>query len=288
MLKTIDRGQIATAHAAETAAMWVRSLEAEPAGTDRVAALAAKRTTCRVGRGVVEFLEPDGAGPIEEALARRKRPHLYAAGASCVDVAGLAQRLQARGVQVVAEGDQVFFDLAPVLGVAAPMVVSPWQERQSVGLIDYLYEVTLLADDVAARVARFADAFGLAEDVFQPIASETFGYEGVLTLFADDALHRFEIIHPYDREKTMGRFFGREGACYYMCFAETPGMTALEARAAEVGGGITIERPETRATTAAADQMWLHPPALGGVMMGLSRPSMAWRWSGHPERVQPL
>jgi hypothetical protein len=34
-----------------------------------------------------------------------------------------------------------------------------------------------------------------------------------------------------------------------------------------------------------ADQIWLHPATLGGMMLGLSRPSMAWSWSGSPERV---
>jgi len=51
---------------------------------------------------------------------------------------------------------------------------------------------------------------------------------------------------------------------------------------------MTVDRPVDRAATLSADQLWLHPPALGGTMLGISRPTMAWRWSGHPERVEAL
>ncbi len=36
------------------------------------------------------------------------------------------------------------------------------------------------------------------------------------------------------------------------------------------------------------DGLWIHPSALNGVLMGVSRHSLAWQWSGRPERVQPL
>ena len=52
--------------------------------------------------------------------------------------------------------------------------------------------------------------------------------------------------------------------------------------------GITIDRPEGRADDQPPDQAWVHPPTLGGVMLGLSRPTMAWQWSGHPERVEEV
>jgi hypothetical protein len=51
---------------------------------------------------------------------------------------------------------------------------------------------------------------------------------------------------------------------------------------------VTVDRPEGRRPDQSPDQVWIHPPTLGGVMLGVSRPSMAWMWSGHPERVTPL
>jgi len=44
--------------------------------------------------------------------------------------------------------------------------------------------------------------------------------------------------------------------------------------------------PTGRREGAAADTIFLHPPSLGGTMLGLSRPTLAWQWSGHPERVE--
>ena len=35
------------------------------------------------------------------------------------------------------------------------------------------------------------------------------------------------------------------------------------------------------------DNLFLHPGALHGVMLGISRSSFAWTWSGCPERVEP-
>lgn len=34
------------------------------------------------------------------------------------------------------------------------------------------------------------------------------------------------------------------------------------------------------------DNLFIHPRALGGVMLGVSRTTHAWTWSGHPDRVR--
>jgi hypothetical protein len=39
--------------------------------------------------------------------------------------------------------------------------------------------------------------------------------------------------------------------------------------------------------TLTVDSLFIHPPVLGGVMIGVSRTTVAWMWSGHPDRVQP-
>jgi hypothetical protein len=71
-----------------------------------------------------------------------------------------------------------------------------------------------------------------------------------------------------------------------MGFAEASDLMDIEGRIAP--GGVTIDRPDGRGADQSPDQIWIHPPSLGGVMLGVSRPSMAWMWSGHPERVAPL
>jgi hypothetical protein len=288
MLQCIDRIQIATADAASAAEGWRRLLGAEPESTDRVRSLAAKRSSWRVGRGLLEFLEPDGTGAIDSALKARGRGHLFAAGVATEDFDGVVAQLNAGSIETAVEHGQAFFDPAKVIGVPCPMVLSRVEERPPVGRLDTLYEVTLLTADADRIVERMADLFGLNAGDFAPISSKKFGYSGVLTLFHPDRLHRFEVITPATNATTMGRYFERNGPSWYMSFAETAEMTRVERTAGEIGAGITVDRPQGRAKDQSADQMWLHPPALGGVMLGLSRPTMAWTWSGRPERVETL
>lgn len=284
MLRRVDRLQLAVPERRSVAERWTNLLGAEPDGEDRVACLGARRTRLRLGDGCVELLEPDGAGPVAEAVARRGA-HLYAAGVTTHDLAALAAHLRAEGAELVEEGGQLFLRTGSP-GLPVPVVVSPDEERSRVGDVDFLYETTVLVDDAAASTARCAALFGLDTDAFVPIESKPFGYAGTLTLFDPDRLDRFEVVTPNDATKTMGRFFDRFGESCYMAFAETSALAAIEARARESGAGHTSE-PSASGRTGGPNVVFLHPPALGGMMLGLSRPTHAWTWSGRPDRVVP-
>jgi hypothetical protein len=286
VLTRIDRIQIATPNAARDAAGWIKLLRAEHDRVDRSRVLAAKRSVYRLGSCEIEFLEPDGAGPVARALERRGRAHLYAAGVATPELARVTARLRAHGLMPEIEAGQAHVNLATVIGAYAPIVLSEEQDLPRAGRIDFLYEVTLLARDTETICAKFADLFALQRAHFKPISSDKFGYRGTLTLFSDDDLHRFEVICPHSNETTMGRYFEKNGDSYYMAFAESDHTVAIEQAATMARAGITIDRPLGRATGKPADQMWLHASTLGGVMLGISRPTMAWTWSGHPERVK--
>lgn len=263
----------------------MRLLGAEPDGEDRVDGLAALRSRYRLGDGWVEFLEPDGAGQVADAVAARGG-HLYAGGMATADVGAFAHHLTSQGVEPLVEGDQVFLDAAATGGHGLRLVVSDDQRPPAVGHIDQFYEVTNLVENVEASVKGYVELFGLEDKAFQPISSDDFGYAGTLTLLDDDRLDRFEVIHPHDEGKTMGRFFSKFGEGLYMCFAETGELAAIEEQCQATGAQHTRVPPaETRPEV--ADTIFLHPAALGGMMLGLSRRSVAWVWSGHPERVVP-
>ncbi|MEN8158868.1 MAG: hypothetical protein ABFS41_02215 [Myxococcota bacterium] len=285
MLKRVDRLQLAVPERGAVARRWSELLRAEPAGEDRVACLSARRTRLRLGNGCVELLEPDGAGRIADALAKRGA-HLYAAGAACDDVAAVVAHLRGLGIDPAEQGGQAFVDPAAAGEVGFRVVVSPDEELPRVGDVDFFYETTLLVGDAGAAGESCARMFALDPEAFVPIDSKHYGYAGVLTLFDRDRLGRFEVITPYDATKTMGRFFARFGECFYMAFAESHALGAIEARARELGKGHTPE-PPSAGRVGDADTLFLHPDALGGMMLGLSRPTQAWQWSGHPERVQP-
>jgi hypothetical protein len=287
MLTEIDRVQLITPDAAGAAEKWRALVGAEEVGRDTSAALRARRITLRAGVSDIELLEPDGTGIVETELKRRGRAHLFAAGAVSPEPAKVAAHARENGASHGTEGDQHFlrFDIE---GAPIHFVISPPSERRRVGDLDFLYEATVLAADQAKAVDRISEVFALDKTHFTTITSEHFGYTGVLTLFRAGLLHRFEVITPTDMTKTMGRFYARERASFYMGFAESGRMVEIERRARELNAGLTVDRPEGRAVEKSADQIWLHPPALGGMMLGISRPTMAWRWSGHPERVEAL
>lgn len=282
MLTEIDRVLLAAPDAGSAAAKWRALVGAEDIGRDRVAALAAKRITLRAGTSDIEILEPDGEGLLAQELKRRGRAHLFAAGASSPDAGKVAAHAAQMGATVHSEAGRHGIEIT-IEGAPIRFVISDPAPREKAGDLDFLYEATVLAADQAKAVDRIADVFALDKAHFTTITSTAFGYTGVLTLFREGALHRFEVITPTDMAKTMGRYYAREGASFYMAFAESAAMGKIE-RAAN-GADITVDRPAARAAELSSDQLWLHPPSLGGMMLGVSRPTMAWKWSGHPERV---
>ncbi len=284
MLSRIDRIQLAVPDRERACAGWSELLGAVPDGEDRVDCLGALRSRYRLGRGYVELLEPDGVGPVADAVGKRGG-HLYAAGAATPDLDAIVGHLAAQGVDPVREGNQVFIDPASSGTVGYRAVLSADEALPRVGAIDFLYEVTLLVADANSAVERCSSLFGLDAGAFVPINSPHYGYDGALTLFDREQLHRFEVITPKDPSNTMGRFFSKFGESFYMAFAETDQLADIEERAIELGHRITVvPSPKHEGTT---DTVFIHPPALGGMMLGLSRPTLAWQWSGHPERVEP-
>ncbi|WP_245259221.1 hypothetical protein [Afipia clevelandensis] len=276
--------QIATRDAKSVAETWRRRLGAEEISFDVIKALRARRTTLRVGTGEVELLEPDGTGIVEHELVRRGRSHVFGAGATSLDMPGLASNAINGGAQHIKEGDQDFIRIE-IEGSPVHFVISPLRDVKPAGKLDFLYEVTLLVADQSAAVNQISRVFGLNRENFVAITSELFGYSGVLTLFSPDRLDRFEVITPTDASKTMGRYCAREGVSFYMAYAESRDVGGIERSARADGAGLTLDSREKREEGREPEQIWLHPSALDGMMLGISRPTLAWKWSGHPERV---
>jgi hypothetical protein len=273
----VDRIQLAVIDRTAVARAWEDLLDASVVCEDQVKALACRRTVLAVGTSEVELLEADGAGPVHEA-----GPGLFAAGFASPDPEALGSRLAERGIELARENGQIFVTPAALGGNGLRLVISPTADREPQGLLSRLYEVTNLVSDYRSWSARFAELFDLDESAFVPIRSDNYGYEGTLTLFRAGELDRVEIIHPYDRGKTMGRFHDGRGECLYMCYGETD-------RADEIRERARSHAPDSWTGPAAGpvDNLFLHPRALGGVMLGISRTTFAWTWSGSPERVEP-
>ena len=274
MLTRVDRVQLAVPDRQVVGRLWESLLDARHDGESRVDALGARCSTYRLGDSCVELLEPDGAGAVGDAVSARGA-HLFAAGLATPALDALVARLRSKGFEPVLERGHAHLHQS-VVREGLPAVVSEAATREAEGLADFIYEVTDLRHDASATASRYADLFGLDESRFVPIESKQYGYSGVLTLFDHARLDRLEVITPTDLTKTMGRFFARLGETLYMCFAES-------GRTAEI-----LERAQERSApyTGDASGLFLHPAALGGVMLGVSRRTAAWQWSGHPERVE--
>lgn len=277
----VDRIQLAVHDRSAAASAWETLLDAAVLREDRVRSLACRRTVLAVGTSEVELLEADGDGPVAEAGRG-----LFAAGFASSELDALRTHLEARGVAATAEGEQLFIDTDGLGDFGLRVVLTPApseaEAQPARGLLSRLYEVTNLVADPGPPAIHLADFLDLDPTAFVPIRSDEYGYEGTLTLFDPDALDRVEIIHPYDETKTMGRFFHRRGPSLYMCYGETD-------RADEIRDRARRYAPEdsTGPAEGPVDNLFLHPNALGGVMLGVSRTTYAWTWSGSPDRVEP-
>jgi hypothetical protein len=277
----IDRIQVVVEDRAATAARWQQLLGAEVAREDKLESLHARRTVLAVGTSCAELLEPDGAGPVEN-FASTRGAGLFAAGFGIDSLADLRAGLASRQIEYGEEAGQLFLEPGATGGSGLRIVVSELESRERVGLLQRLYEVTNLVEDAPAAIDALAQVFALDPEPFVPIRSEQYGYDGALTLFRPRELDRVEIIKPFDRGKTMGRFMDRCGPCLYMCYGETDRPGDIRDRARE-----HAPKQWTGPADGPPDNQFLHPRALGGMMMGISRTTFAWTWSGDPDRVEP-
>ncbi len=281
MIDRVDRIQVAVKDRAKASAMYRALLGAEVVGERPSRVIAAKRTVLALGESRVELCEPDGAGVTADHLAKRGEG-LLSAGLSAADPAALRARFAKLGTEVTVEGDQLY--LAPEHHYGMRFVISPTVPATRVGPVSFLYEVThTLRSDWRLVAAHFAGLFGLDPLRFSPIKSARFGYEGTLTLFAPPGrLDRIELSQVHTGDTPMGRWGLKHGDGLYMCYCETHDLPALIARL-NAGGARWTPRGESQA--AERHGLWVHPSALHGVLLGVSRTTLAWEWSGRPELV---
>ncbi len=276
MLQRVDRMQLAVRDRAAAADTFQGILGARQVREDAVRLLAARRTVVQAGESEFELLEPSGDGPVA-AYLERWGEGIFAAGFSTADLQALCARLSAKGLRWSEEGGQVYIEPDQTKGMRC--VISASEERGRVAGITWLYEVTNIVDDHGRAAAFYADAFGLDASRFVPIKSERYGYEGTLTMFDPPArLDRIELTQITEPSLAMGRFFARRGQSIYMCYVETDDVGAIQARLDARG-----DRYAGRSDDPNPEGLFIHPTALHGMLLGVSRTDLAWTWSGRPE-----
>ncbi len=280
MLKRVEGVQIAVQDR-DAAEQAVREMfGGEVVRRDEAWPLRAGRSTMQMGTGFVELLEPDGPGRTREFVARWGGG-LFGACFSVADVDEAESYLNRHRVRFERAAGQLFLNPDATFGLNA--VISAHHERSPVGAISSIYEVTNVVSDWQGAVDRYATVFGLDPSKFRPIASEQFGYAGTLAMFdPPERLDRIEIAGITNSSKAMGRFHQKRGDGLYMFSAEADDLEGLAER---LGSGGAKFAPWRRDQAGLAE-LFIHPSAFLGVLVGITRTGHAWLWSGDPGRAR--
>jgi hypothetical protein len=280
MLKRVDRVQIAVANSNAAEGVVEGVLGGELVRRDKAAPLAAKRSTMQAGSNLIELLEPDGAGPVQDFVSKWGSG-LFGVGFSVDAPDAAANHLTKCGVNFDQSAGQLYLDRGATFGMRT--VISQHHERAPVGAMKWIYEVTNVVRDWKAASDRYARIFDLDATKFSPIESKQFGYKGTLTLFDPPArLDRIEIAQITDPNLAMGRFHQRRGDSLYMFFVETDDVGALEQRLQARSSRFAAHTRDE----AGLAELFIHPSAFLGVLIGVSRTEHAWTWSGDPNRAK--
>jgi hypothetical protein len=281
MLERVDRVQLAVAEPGPAARQFQDILGAEVVRQDASDYLTARRTILALGGSEVELCAPRSAG-IVRAHLERWGPGPLTAGFSVASGPALRAHFISEDVEFTKEGDQTYLEPGETIGMR--VVISPAGTRKTTGLVQHLYEGTnTIVSDWTAAAERYTRLFGLDPARFSPIHSDRFGYTGTLTLFDPPArLDRIEISQVTDPKSPMGRWAAKRGDSLYMCYAETDDVGAITRRLARHHARFT---PRGGDPLAERDGLWIHPSALSGLLLGISRTTVGWEWSGRPELV---
>ena len=284
MLHSVDRILVAVRSLDEAQQNYTNILAAQPLGDFDSPWLNARVRRMALGTTEVELCQPLGAGPVQSHLDALGEGLVFG-GVSTPDLAAFGRQLVERGVRHVAADGRLYLEREDLYGM--PLVVSAAapEVARAAGPVEFLYELTMVLRSPWKEVeAHYADRLGLQRERSVGITFERFGYTGSLMMFGPDRLDRIELSEAHDPAFPMGRFSAKRGDALYMCYVQTDDLAEVIARLEKHGQRYTRRTQ----TPVERDGLWIHPSAVNGVLMGVSRHSLAWQWSGRPDRVQPL
>ncbi|MDP6827191.1 MAG: hypothetical protein QF515_08765 [Pseudomonadales bacterium] len=279
----VDRIQLVVASADDAAETFNALLGTEVVNRKSSVYLGANRTILAMGESEVELCEPDGSGIAADFLSERGEG-LLSAGLCCATPGRLKERIGSLGFEVVEDGDQFYLPGDQHYGIA--FVISKTRPRNRIGPISFLFEVTnTLVSDWRMAATHYAGIFGLNPRRFCPISSELFGYDGTLTMFnPPDRLDRLELSQVVRDDVHMARWTQMFGDSLYMASCETHDLENVISRFMEAG---VLWTPRGPSKEDERDAFWTHPRDLHGLLMGISRTTTPWDFSGRPDVVDP-
>lgn len=283
MLNGIDRIVVAVNDLEQAVANYEYLLDAKLVRCWKSPYLAAEVAEMKIGGSAVELCVAEGEGWISNKLQSREG---LAAGGICVsNLQGYAKYLQDAGVQFSQAEGRIYIPGAQLHGL--PLVITEGEktiDRSPDALVTHLYELTVVLDTSWDTVAQnYSKKLGIDRQYEVPITFERFGYTGTLMKFSADQLDRIELSEAHDENFAMGRFSKRHGDGLYMCYVETNNLAEIIRRLEARNGKWTRRTTET----VERDGLWVHPSMLHGVLLGISRDTLAWGWSGDASKILP-
>ena len=273
MLETVDGVILAVRNAEQAIARFEELFDAAYDHDGDSAELGARVVAIRAGTDAIRLAQPTADGPVRDHVEKWGEG-IIGVVFSSRDVDAVAANLKANGVEPLTDGTAAYVPASQMHGLHT--IVVPYEKRERVGLISFVYEVTHLVADWKAVCDFIAKAFGLDGMKFSPISSKQYGYDGMLTLFdPPNKLDRIEAVTPYG-DGAMNRFFTKRGEGPYMFYVECDDTPALKERLDGAGARYAGGNEPT-------SSIFIHPTATHGVLIGVSPKNQAWVWSGRPE-----
>src|SRR5258708_11663712 len=173
MLKRVDRIQIAVANSKAAEEVVEEVFGGELVRRDEAAPLAAKRSTMQAGSSLIELLEPDGAGPVQDFVSKWGSG-LFGAGFSADDPDAAAHHLTKCGINFDQSAGQLYLDSGATFGMRT--VISQHHERAPLRAINWIYEVTNVVADWKAASEHDSIVFVLNAAKLSQIQSKQIAY----------------------------------------------------------------------------------------------------------------
>lgn len=238
-----------------------------------------------IGVSEVELCCPHGPGPVARRLEHQGEG-LVCGGVTTDNLEAFAEHLDENGIPFVKADNRLYPASDALYNLPLTVTASPEiPNARRGGPVEFLYELTMVLktnwNDVAEH---YANSLGLKRENEVGITFSRFGYDGTLMKFDPDRLDRIELSEAHDPAYPMGRFTAKHGDAFYMCYVQTDDLADIIERLTTHGCRWT----RRTTTEVERDGLWIHPSAINGVLMGVSRTSLAWGWTGKPELVEPL
>ena len=177
-------------------------------------------------------------------------------------VRGIDAHLEGEGVRVHEQGLDRFVVFPADLG-GTGVVLTRREERERVGLIDRIWQISFAVPQLEPAVERYARLLRLGGVFTHRYSSELYGYDAAVTWLdarPGGMLDSLEYVEPVDQGKAIGRFLDRGGPGIYMISVGTDQVDEIRKRVTSTGPGWDDG-------SGSAD--FIHPLRLHGLLLGV-------------------